>query len=208
MKVACLHTLESNVEVFDKAAKEANIEVIHVVREDLLKDAEVSGGLTDAIKLRAADALAKAAEQADAVVLTCSTVGPSVVPARSLTDRPVLRVDEALAERAVAMPGKLIVLYAVQTTYEPTRALFEAAGAEKATTEYHLVEGAWDAFKSGDITRYNALVAARADEFFDGGECVVALAQASMSGAVDHCKSGVPLTSPAVSLNTAAEANS
>lgn len=205
MKVACVHTLQSNVEVFEAAAKAANVEVVHIVREDLLKDAEAAGGFNDEIQARGAEALARAAEEADAVILTCSTVGPSVVPAREMTKKPVLRVDEALAEQAIAGSGNLVVLYAVHTTLKPTRALFESAGADDAMTEYHLVEGAWDAFKSGDIASYDALVAAAADKHFANGAATVALAQASMSGAAALTKNGTPLTSPSASLAVVSE---
>jgi len=38
---------------------------------------------------------------ADAVLVTCSSIGPGVEIAQSLFDRPVIRVDEAMAKSAV-----------------------------------------------------------------------------------------------------------
>jgi hypothetical protein len=203
MQIACLHTLDSNVPVFDEAAKSLDVSVVHEVREDFLLDAEASGGLTNELADRVAEAIAGLSHEADAVVLTCSTVGPSVVPARRLTSKPVLRVDEALAQQAVGSKGKLVVLYAVQTTLKPSRQLFSGAGALSENTIYKLVDGAWDAFKSGDISQYNNLVARAADAIFENGEVTVAFAQASMSGAAALCSKGVPLISPIAGLNAA-----
>ena len=38
---------------------------------------------------------------ADAVMVTCSSIGPGVEVARQLLDLPIFRIDEAMAESAV-----------------------------------------------------------------------------------------------------------
>ena len=210
-RIACLHTVESNVAVFDGASHDlarADVTLAHAVRADLLGDAEKAGGLTDEIRARAQTALLAAAKGADAVVLTCSTVGPSVAGMAERAGVPVLRVDEALAREAVRGGGRVVVLCAVETTVEPTRALFaEAARGTDATVEMRLVPGAWAAFKGGDPARYHELVALAAEAALAEGAACVALAQASMSGAAKLCKPGARvLTSPAVGLAAAVAA--
>jgi hypothetical protein len=200
--IACLHTAAGNVAVFDAACPPAAT-LTHTVREDLLKDAEAAGGLTDAIAARTAHALeALATQGVDAVLLTCSTVGPGAALARAAI--PVLRVDAALAEAATQGGGRVVVLCAVETTIEPSRRIFaEAAERHGATLDVRLVPGAWAAFRGGDPARYHALVAEAADAAFAEGAAEVALAQASMTGAVALAKGRKPLASPPVGLAAA-----
>ena len=207
-RIACLHTVESNRAVFEAAERElgrADVTVSHAVRADLLGDAEKAGGLTPEIRARAQDALLALAKGADAVVLTCSTVGPSVVGMAERAGVPVLRVDEALARKAIEGGGRVVVLCAVETTVEPTRKLFDdVARGTKAKIEMRLVPGAWAAFKGGDVAGYHRRVADAADAALAEGAACVALAQASMAGAAKLCKAGARvLASPSAGLAAA-----
>jgi Asp/Glu/hydantoin racemase len=207
MRIACLHTAESNIAVFAAACPGVGVRLDHVVRADLLAAAEGSGHVTREIADQAADALLRLAETADAVVLTCSTLGPVVDEIAASTPVPVLRVDSALAEAATRAGRRVVALCAVATTVEPTRSLFAAAAAANgAQVEIRLVPGAWDEFKAGRLARDQALIAAAADAAYRGGADVVALAQASMAGAADLCRAGLPLASPAVGLAAALRA--
>ncbi len=200
--IACLHTAAGNLAVFD-AACPPGAKLTHTLREDLLKDAEAAGGLTDAIADRTARALeALATPGVDAVLLTCSTVGPGAARAKATV--PVLRVDAALADTATRGGGKVVVLCAVETTVEPTRAIFaEAAARHGATLDVRLVPGAWAAFRGGDTAGYHRIVAEASDAAYAEGARAVALAQASMTGAVALAKGPKPLASPPVGLAAA-----
>ena len=210
MHVACLHTVDSNIAVFEAAAKGMKLGLSHVVRADLLSRSEEAGGLTDEIRLEAADILREMIRDADAVLLTCSTVGPAAELAATLSTNPVLRVDGALAKAAVAAAqasgaGRVIALCAVQTTVEPTRILFErAAEGTGVVIEMRIAPDAWTTFKAGDTPGYHRLVAVAADAAYAEGHKVVALAQASMAGAAALCAKGTPLTRPAAGLAAAA----
>ena len=212
-RIACLHTAESNVAVFEAArvrlALADSVTLHHDVRVNLLADAEAAGGLTPEIMQCTAEALLALCWNAEAVILTCSTLGPSV----SIMDRltppvPVLRVDQALAREAVRHGGKVTVLCAVETTLGPTRSLFEAMAIPTgARVDIRLVEGAWAAFKAGDHSRYIALIAEAADRATRDGASRVALAQASMAAAVELTATGVcPLASPIVGIKAAIDA--
>ncbi|WP_372623974.1 aspartate/glutamate racemase family protein [Falsiroseomonas sp.] len=200
--IACLHTAAGNLAVFD-AACPPGVTLTHTLREDLLKDAEAAGGLTDEIAQRTARALEALVQPGvDAVLLTCSTVGPGAALARAAI--PVLRVDAALAEEATKGGGRVVVLCAVETTIEPTRAIFaEAAARHGATLDVRLVPGAWAAFRGGDTAGYHRIVAEAAEAAFAEGADQVALAQASMTGAVALAKGRKPLASPPVGLAAA-----
>jgi hypothetical protein len=197
--IACLHTAASNPRLFDDACP-ASLTLHHHLRADLLAEAEAAGGMTPEIAARTAAALeALAAPGIDAVLLTCSTLGPAAALARAAI--PVLRVDAALAEAACLGGGQVVALCAVETTLAPTAALFtEAAARHGAILQVRLVPGAWAAFRAGDAAGYAGLVAAAADAAFAEGATQVALAQASMAPAAALCRGGRPLTSPEAGL--------
>lgn len=211
VKIAFLHTAEINERLFGAALAKAapDARATSVLRADLLAASIAAGGMTAEIAEETAELLAGLRAAADAVLLTCSTLGPAVERLPSPLERPVvMRVDAALAELAVASAGpsgRVAVLCAVSSTLEPTRALFEAAATEVgADVEMALVAGAWDAFEAGDVAEYNRLVAAAADRAAEDGARVVALAQASMAGAAAVSRADIPvLSSPEAGLRAA-----
>jgi len=192
--IACLHTTPAVITTFDAAARALGVSVTHTVRDELLREAEAAGGLTPEIGSRTAAALGALAAGADAVLLTCSTLGPAVAGTAAL------RVDAALAREARARGGRCVVLAAVETTLGPTRGVFEAEGVEGF--ELRLVEGAWAAFRADDTQRYHALIRAAADAALAEGAACVALAQASMAGAAEG--EARILSSPLAGLRAAA----
>ena len=212
-RIVCLHTAESNVAVFDAALDELNlasVDLRHIVRADLLAAAERAGKLTPAIVAQTAIALLQSCDEADVVLLTCSTLGPAAEAAMETASIPVMRVDAALAHEAVKDGGRIAVLCAVETTVEPTKHLFEEAARETgAEIAVHLVPHAWEAFKVGDRDRYLATIAQAADEAMRSGATRVALAQESMAGAAALVAADQkPLNSPMAGLAAAAAAAS
>jgi hypothetical protein len=133
LQIACLHTADSNILVFDAAARELGLPsglLRHEVRSDLLLAAEQSGGVTPTIEKETASALLVLSRSANVVLLTCSTLGPVAARLGGTSAVPILRVDAALAGQAVAS----VVLCAVETTVGPTTSLFEevAEGSQAA----------------------------------------------------------------------------
>jgi hypothetical protein len=171
MKIACLHTAQSNVAVFEAACPDG-VSLSHSVRPYLLAAAEAEG-LTSAIAAATVDALREL--EADAVLLTCSTLGPAAGAAGAM------RADAALADAAVAAGGTVEVLCAAPSTLAATAELFgAAAGDTGARVTIRLVPGAWPLFHAGDHAGYAALIARDAEA---SRADVVALAQASMAPA-------------------------
>lgn len=211
VRIACLHTAESNVAVFDAALQAAglsSVELRHEVRADLLAASEREGRLTAEIAAQTAQALRGLCNEADAVLLTCSTLGPAAEAVAVDSPVPVMRVDAALAAEAVKGGGRVVVLCAVETTLEPTRLLFEAAAlVTGADVVMRLVPGAWEVFKAGDRNTYLQMIADAASEATRAGATRVALAQASMAGASALIPLGTPpLNSPMSGLVAAATA--
>ena len=208
-RIACLHTAESNIHHFDRAAEGLRLDLRHKVRADLLRVAQSAGTLTPDLVAATAEALLELAGEADLVLLTCSTLGPIADHLDATV--PIRRADRALAEEAVAEAGwkgggRVAILYTLPTTAQATGALFrEVAKGSGIEIDLSLVAGAWDAFKADDQQLYTALIAAAADRAFSDGAAVVALAQASMAPAADLCRGGVALASPKASLLMAAD---
>jgi hypothetical protein len=199
MRIACLHTAESNFSEFDAALAvlgRPDVRLTHKLRADLLAAAEAAGALTPTIAAASTAALRFMAARADAVLLTCSTLGPVT------EGTAVIRVDAALAETAAQGPGPVVVLCAAPTTLAPTRALFAAHGI----TDIRLLPGAWALFRAGDIPGYHEAIAEAARAALAAGAARVALAQASMAGAAALCQPGRVLTCPAAGLAEAIRA--
>ena len=199
LTLACLHTADSNAPLFDAAASAlpgGALRLTHHIRADLLREPMPEVLAEVAALLRAL------AEQADAVLLTCSTIGAAaeLVPDAAC---PVLRADAALASAATRGGGEVQVLYAAPTTREPTQALFEAAAARTgAVIRMAFVAEAWPLFLAGDIPGYHARIGAMAA----GLPGRVVLAQASMAGAAALMEGAPPLTVPGVGVMAAARA--
>lgn len=188
-KVVLIHTVEGNVKVFGDLVQEIapGMPAEHVVDESLLGDTIAAGTLTEEVRqrFRARVEVARR-EGADIVMLTCSSVGPSADGLGDELGVTVLRVDEAMAERAVELGPRVGVAATLPTTLGPTADLIYRAASRldrpvEVTTS--LAEGAFQALRSGDGARHDELVVAALRELAASVDVIV-LAQASMARAV------------------------
>ncbi|MEU2286292.1 aspartate/glutamate racemase family protein [Streptomyces sp. NPDC013178] len=210
MALALLHTSPLHVPVFDALRDETqpDLELRHFVDEGLLARARELGPEAVAADVRTAVARA-AADGAEAVLCTCSTIGAVAEAAASVTNGvPVLRGDRPMAAAAVAAGERVVVLATVESTFAPTSDLIreEAHRAGRAVTiRTLLVDGAWDRFEAGDTEMCARLVADAADTVTDADAIV--LAQGSMAPAQHLVRTTVPvLSSPRPALAAGAEA--
>ncbi|MGW8482115.1 aspartate/glutamate racemase family protein [Microbacterium sp. NPDC055903] len=132
---------------------------------------------------------------ADAVMLTCSSISAYAAPLSDRVGIPVLRIDEAMADQAVATGERIAVIATLQTTLAPTTALIaeraELAGVTPVIVS-EVVDGAFAAVASGDRTAHDALVAAAITRLAADADVVV-LAQASMASAAAAVAVDVPV---------------
>ena len=157
-----------------------------------LGDAERAASVPD----RIADLVSAARSAgADIVMLTCSSISHLATPTAERVGIPVLRIDEAMADDAVAIGGRIAVLATLATTLRPTTALLrERAGLAGVSPEItgEVIGGAFAAVSSGDRPTHDALVGA-AIERAAGSADVVVLAQASMASAAKTASVDVPV---------------
>jgi Asp/Glu/hydantoin racemase len=212
--LALIHTSPTLTPLFGALCSEQmpGVAVFHMVDESLIRDTIRAGELQKVTVRRLLSMVESAAMAgADAVMVTCSSIGEGVTLAQKLFDFPVIRVDEAMAEAAVRTGEKIGVMATLKTTLEPTTALLREKAAE-AGRSVELVEclcdGAFEAVLAGDTATHDRIVsAALLDEMRDVD--AVVLAQASMARVVSAMPRGLlrmpVLSSPELSVRRARE---
>lgn len=186
-KVYIIHTsLVSHAELnalFAELVPDAKVH--NIVDDSLLHDVMQNGGITPKVVSRmCAYVQAAAANGADLIFNQCSSVGEAADIAAKLVSVPVLKVDAAMAEKAVELGRKIAVVATVRSTMRPSCNLVRSKAAEAGkqidVVEY-LVDGALDVLmKEKNREKHNAMVlesVRKAEEECD----VVVLAQGSMT---------------------------
>lgn len=105
----------------------------------LLAEAECSGGMTTGLRRRIAQMIETLLPQFDAVLITCSTLGP-VAGDFSAQDR-VMRTDGMLAEALQRQAGRTVALCAAESTLAATRTLFCQRGAARQRLRWWRARG-------------------------------------------------------------------
>jgi len=209
-KLAILHTSPSLTPMFQSlcATWLPGVSVFHMVDESLIRNT-VAAGRLEKLTMRRVIAMVDSAglAGADAVLVTCSSIGEAVTTAATLFDFPVIRVDDAMAEKAVGLGKRIGVLATLSTTLEPTANLVRTK-AEGTTVIESLCEGAFEAVMEGDGATHDAIVSAALLKLMAQVDVVV-LAQASMArvlGTMDSASLIVPvLSSPELAVQRVAE---
>ena len=210
--LALIHTSPVLVPLFNGLAARIlpGVRVFHQVDESLIGNTIRAGCLEKSTIRRIANQIDSAHQAgADAVLLTCSSIGAAVPVARQLFDFPILRIDERLAAEAVAAGDRIGVLATLRTTLEPTVAILRetaAARSHQPAITAHLCEGAFEAVIAGDIVTHDNAVAAGLETLAQANDVIV-LAQASMARVIDSLGDALPklpiLSSPALAMEEA-----
>lgn len=157
-----------------------------------LGDADRAGSVPERVEGLVAAAKASGAEL---VMLTCSSISHLAAPVSASAGIPVLRIDEAMADEAVAAGEGIAVIATLPTTCRPTTALIEErarlAGRSPRVTST-VVEGAFAAVAAGDRATHDRLVAEAITAAAAEADVIV-LAQASMASAASAVDVDVPV---------------
>jgi Asp/Glu/hydantoin racemase len=185
-----VHTVPPLLGVFDRLGAELlpGVKLMHVLDEPLLERVRQRGSLApeDSERLRTHVAVAEEVG-ASAVLVTCSTVSPSVDDVRPLVHIPVIKIDEAMIEKAVATGNTIGVIATNETTLEPTRLLLQTQAArvgKDIQVELMLVEKALPALMEGDGRTHDDLVKQSVVKLMETVDLVI-LAQASTARVLD-----------------------
>jgi Asp/Glu/hydantoin racemase len=210
--LALIHTSPTLTPIFSALCARYMPEttIFHMVDESLIADTIREGRLRRVTIQRLLAMIASAEKAgADAVMVTCSSIGPGANLGQQLFDFPVIRVDEAMAEAAVRMGRRIGVMATLRTTLEPTIALLREkaawAGLEIEIVEL-LCDGAFDAVLAGDTATHDRILSDALRNDMKGVDVVI-LAQASMARVVKAMPNGalsVPvLSSPELAVKSA-----
>ncbi|MFN0155889.1 MAG: Asp/Glu/hydantoin racemase [Gaiella sp.] len=189
--ITFLHTSPVHVETFERLVKgmDPRVQTTHIVAEDLLSDAQIVGIDDPNLVDRIHKAMTDAASGGSAIVVcTCSTIGGAAERTPTNGRFKALRIDRAMADRAVQSGPNILVVAALESTLQPTTDLIqESAAALNSVVEikHLLVEGAWSHFMQGDREAYIGTVVAAVRSAPTGADVVV-LAQASMAVAAEQ----------------------
>lgn len=211
--LAFIHTVPSLADRFSALAQSAlpAWASTAIVDESLLGQTISAGRLLPETQARLTQhALSAVAGGADAIVVTCSTLGGAVDAIRSEIPVPLFRIDRGMAEAAVRMARRIGVLATLPTTIEPTLNLLNDAAAEAGTecdVVARLCEGAFDKLRAGDRSGHDADIREHFAALSKTVDLVV-LAQASMAQALstNPGRPAVPtLTSPELGMARVAQ---
>jgi Asp/Glu/hydantoin racemase len=184
--VFAIHTGPVLVEVLRKLFPEVlpDVRLVNVVDDSLLADVRAAGGLTPSVTRRIIGyGMLAESSGANAILNCCSSVGEAADLLAKTVNIPVVKIDERMAQEAVARGSQIGVVATVETTLDPTERLIQRKATEsdkKIVTKRYLVDRAFDALMAGESGKHDALVMAAIRRAISENEVVV-LAQGSMA---------------------------
>lgn len=206
-RLAVLHTVGLLAERFKALLRDKlpDVDTFHMLDESLLQDL-LRNGPSPAITRRVVTFATLAADAgADLILFTCSSTSPAVDVARRVIAAPILKIDDPMAERAVALGPRVGLLCTTASTQAPSTALIrehaQRAGREVAA-EARLVAGAFDALSKGDRDAHDRLIHEAAADLGARSDVLV-LAQASMAHLAEPLQAVLPvpvLASPPLAI--------
>lgn len=184
-KVALIHTVQSVLLTFDKRIKDVidDVKIVNTLDEYLASDPAERGEFT-VNNMQRLFSIVRCAEmtEPDAIVVTCSTLSPTIEKIRPFIKTPLITIDEAMIRKAAEIGSKITILATADSTVEPTKnkLLSEVKRLNKKIDLSVIVcPEAYVAIKAGDKEYHDEIVKRRALEIKQ--QDVVILAQASMA---------------------------
>lgn len=178
MKIALLHTAQIHVDTFTNLAAEYDVELLHIVRPELLAQARAQG--LDSV--RAATITALEGLEADAIICSCSTLGP-IADEFAQNNKHMLRIDRPLMQAALEYAPNIVVAICLDSTRQATLNLLQDCADQAGLNinpQVVLCDAAWRHFEAGNQAEFAQAIAAQIKtEISPTANCVI-LAQASM----------------------------
>ena len=213
MKLAVIHTSPVTVDTFKALAAELipGCEVVNFVDDSILPQLAANGGKVNEVENRLLQYAVFAEEVgADAILSACSSVGEVAATMRENVSIPVVRVDEPMAETAIARGTWIGVAATLSTTLRPTIELLRQK-ALQANREIEivpmLVDSAFKKLMAGDREGHDAALVEALTGLANQVDVVV-LAQASMARVLPRLPEPLQdkfLTSPRLSMEQVKE---
>ncbi len=186
MKVALIHTVQSVLATFGDEIKTAikDVKIINTLDEYLATDPAERGEFT-VNNMNRLFKIIQCAEMtgADAIVVSCSTLSPTVELIKPFINVPLIAIDEAMIKEAIKLGTNITVIATAESTIKPTthclRREADKLNKKIQLSVIHCAE-AYVVMKSGDMMRHNEIIIKQAHDIKN--QDVIVLAQASMAG--------------------------
>lgn len=211
-RVGFIHTVGFLVDEFRVRMRGElpDVDCFHILDESLLQDL-LRGKPKAAIYRRVVQQVLAAADAgADLIVMTCSSTSPAVDIARQVLDRPVLKIDDPMAEAAVAAGRRIGLVCTASSTVGPSTALLRSHAAAKGrdiVVVPMLQADAYTALMRGERAEHDRLIREAVTQAAATVDTVV-LAQASLAHLRDELAAVLPvpvLASPALLMQALTE---
>lgn len=183
MHIACLHTSDVHVATFDHIfnSLDSTVQLTHHVDPKLLERARHNG--IDAVRADV-ETLLRDLSAADAILCTCSTLGPLADDAAQASHT-IVRIDRPMMEQACADGDKVLVAFCLDSTRDATLDLLADCAkrmGQHVTPVAVMCRDAWAFFEAGDMEAYVASIAHSIQSKIaeEQGIKSIVLAQASM----------------------------
>ena len=162
-----------------------DVQVYQIIDDSLIKEVNANGGPTYGVKRRLYQYYQQAESLGvDAILNQCSSVGEVADAIRPFISVPIVKIDEAMARKAVSMGKKIAVVATVATTTGPSVRLIENEAkkmGKDVEVELHLVKDAMMILiEKGDVETHNKMVLHEVETAAENADVVV-LAQGSMT---------------------------
>ena len=203
-KVALIHTGFALIDVLTKLFKEIvpKAELIHIVDDSLLREVLTKGKVTKPVISRMLNYY-KSAEyyEVDCILNVCSSVGEVADLAREIISTPIVKIDEKMAEEAVARSLNIGIAATLKTTLEPTTAMIEKKALDagkKIKITKTICPGAFEQLIGGNSAKHDEIVLKGISELA-GKTDIIVFAQGSMARLVNNLDKDLSrriLTSP------------
>ena len=161
------------------------VQVHQIIDDSLIREVNANGGPTRAVKRRLYEYYQAAQSLGVAAILNqCSSVGEVADEIRPFIDVPIVKVDEAMARRAVELGPKIGVVATVESTVRPSVRQIERMAKEagrEISIDLHLAAGAMvELIEHKNAEKHNAMVLGDIETAAKANDVVV-LAQGSMT---------------------------
>ena len=183
-----------------------DVKVYQIIDDSLISEVNSNGGPTEQVKYRMFNYYQHAQSLGvDLILNQCSSVGEVADMIRPFISVPIVKIDEAMARKAVSMGKKIAMIATVPTTEGPSSRLI-LHEAEKINKEIeldiHVVKDAMMILiEKGDKETHNKMVIGEVEKAAEDNDVIV-LAQGSMTvllPELGHIKKPV-LTSPRLAV--------
>ncbi|HSU18418.1 MAG TPA: aspartate/glutamate racemase family protein [Acidobacteriaceae bacterium] len=194
--VYAIHTGPILVEVMKQLFPEIlpEVKLVNIVDDGLLTDLRAAGVLTPQLRRRLVGyGLIAEAAGADVILNCCSSVGEAADSLAALVSIPVVKIDDRMAQTAVAAGHRVGIVATVSTTLDPTERLVQRkalASGKTITTSRYLAGAAFEALLAGDAARHDELLKSEIVRAASENDVVV-LAQGSMARLVPQLAGSV-----------------